>query len=168
MATAVSPLADHRRRALRALGVTPYGLRASFRSEPVRSADDDAREVVQAPIATHTCACVLVMPGDCGERERQLVERIMRVIGGVFADAARVDVTAGEVTMVPAARAYLAFGKAQAHALGRALPTDVMAAAEVLLLDAPDVLFTAAAKRRLWQAISGLRRLWRDAPERGG
>lgn len=157
-ATMPAPI-DHRRRVLRALGVTAYGLRVEFRAD----ADAGAGESTEA-----TATCVLVMPGDCGARERQRVEQVMQALGGLFAEAAQVEVMAGELPSVPAARAYLAFGTAQAHALGRTLSTDVMAAAEVLLLDAPDALATAAGKRRLWQAVSGLRRLWRDAPEHRG
>jgi len=169
-ATVPSPI-DHRRRVLRALGVTPYGLRARFRADAGESTDagnDNSASAPRAPAVEVTASCVLVMPGDCGVRERQRVERIMQALGGLFARAVRVEVTAGELPSVPSARAYLAFGTDQAHALGRALSTEVMAAAEVVLLDAPDALATAVGKRRLWQAVGGLRRLWRDAPEQRG
>lgn len=167
-ATMPSPI-DHRRRVLRALGVTPYGLRARFRADVGESTDADDRATSPGASAVDaTAACVLVMPGDCGARERQRVAQVMQALGGLFAEAVQVEVTAGELPSVPSARAYLAFGTDQAHALGRALSTEVMAAAEVVLLDAPDALATAAGKRRLWQAVGGLRRLWRDAPEQRG
>ncbi|HET7268740.1 MAG TPA: hypothetical protein VFJ15_11580 [Oleiagrimonas sp.] len=169
MVATVETLDDHRHRVLRALGVTPYGLRAPCRADESAPSAADAGAPTCAPAVDATSACVLVMPADCAKRERNLVEQIMCALGGVFAEAVRVEVTAGQLPSVPSARAYLAFGKAQAHALGRVLPADVMAVAEVLLVDAPDVLFDAAAKRRLWQAVSGLRRQWRDAPPgRGG
>ena len=60
---------------------------------------------------------------------------------------------------VPHAPAYLVFGQAQAHALGRALPAQVMRDAHIVLADAPaDILAQSVAKRRLWQALRTLRR----------
>ena len=60
---------------------------------------------------------------------------------------------------VPHAPAYLVFGQAQAHALGRALPASVMRDAHIVLADTPaEILAQANSKRRLWQALRTLRR----------
>jgi hypothetical protein len=68
-------------------------------------------------------------------------------------------VEASDTMRVPRAQAYLVFGEAQAHTLGRALPSDVMRDAHIVLADAPaDLLRQAAAKRRLWQALRSMRR----------
>jgi ABC-type branched-subunit amino acid transport system ATPase component len=76
----------------------------------------------------------------------------------------RVDVVDGAVRgTVPRAAAYLAFGAAQAQALGRALPAAVAGAAQVVLLDEPSAWFGASAKRRSWNALKALRRSLRAA-----
>ena len=74
--------------------------------------------------------------------------------------AARVRVPPGETELaVPRARAYLACGEAQAHALGRSLPMQATAQAQIVLVDEPaGLLGDAAAKRRLWIALRTLRR----------
>ena len=60
---------------------------------------------------------------------------------------------------VPHAPAYLVFGQAQAHALGRALPAKVMRDAHIVLADAPaDILARGSCKRSLWHALRSLRR----------
>ena len=60
---------------------------------------------------------------------------------------------------VPEALAYLVFGEAQAHALGRALPAAVMHQAQIVLADEPAWCWrSAGAKRRLWSALRSLRR----------
>jgi len=60
---------------------------------------------------------------------------------------------------VPEAQAYLVFGEAQAHALGRALPAAVMHQAQIVLADEPALVLTSAdAKRRLWNALRSVRR----------
>ena len=53
----------------------------------------------------------------------------------------------------------VAFGQAQAHALGRELPSAVLNAAQIVLADEPAVLLAGAAKRRLWTALRQLRRV---------
>lgn len=165
---AVNARTDHQLRVLRALGVTSYGLRAPFGS---KQAEPDIHEASPSiPMATSgdVPECVLVLPADCNARDRAQVQRVMQALGGVFAQAPQVDVVADELqTTPPSARAYLAFGETQARALGRSLSTDVMAQAEVLLLDTPEALFQPAGKRRLWQAIGGLRRHWRGMAEGG-
>jgi len=60
---------------------------------------------------------------------------------------------------VPPVRAYLVFGQAQAHALGRELPAAVMNQAQIVLADEPSqVLANGGGKRRLWTALRQLRR----------
>lgn len=162
MMATVNARTDHRQRLLRALGVTPYGLRARFR--PDQDGVDAGDAVLATPSTTSAdaSACVLILPGDCNARDRAHVQQIMQALGGVFAQAPQVDVDADQLqSSPPHARAYLAFGEAQARALGRSLPVDVMAQAEVLLLDVPGALRKADGKRRLWQAVGGLRRHWR-------
>ncbi len=144
----------HRERVLRALGVTPLGLRR-------RLASDHATPGAAA--ASHTC--VLVLPQQCDARQRALLDRIMRVFGPGFARASRVVVTAGELAPpLPPADAYLAFGPAQARALDQCAPGE----AEVLSLDPPAALFDAAGKRRLWEALRALLRRWSGTPVQAG
>jgi|SRR5699024_1733866 len=153
MHAAVPTPGRQRRRILRALDVTPYVLRAASPAAevPARTSADDA-----------TIACVLVLPENCSARQQRAVTGAMQALGDAFAQAPQVVVAGGELRdPAPPASAYLAFGDAQARALGRRLSADIMARAEVLLLDEPQVLLTGAGKRRLWQAVSGLRRHWR-------
>jgi hypothetical protein len=104
--------------------------------------------------------CVVLLPAACGARELDLLGRALTSGGAALARAARVRVQPGEVeTSVPHARAYLACGEAQAHALGRSLPMQVTAQAQIVLVDEPArLLGDAAAKRRLWIALRTLRR----------
>jgi hypothetical protein len=75
-----------------------------------------------------------------------------------------VSVRDGQLLEVPAADAYLVFGEAQAHALGRTLAAEVLQRAQIVLVDAlATVLTEPAAKRRLWTALRRLRR----APDSG-
>ena len=67
---------------------------------------------------------------------------------------------------VPAAKAYLVFGEAQAHALGRALPAAVMQRAQIVLADELALVLSradcqAAAVERFTQPAS------RAGPRRG-
>lgn len=163
MTNVVDTQADHRQRVLRALGVTLYGLRGRFRPDQGVTPADEAASMSMTAAADGAAACVLVLPGDCDARQRTQVEHIMQALGGVFAQAVQVGVAGGELTAeVPPAHAYLAFGEAQARALGRSLSSDAVNQAQVVLLDAPEALFDAAGKRRLWQAVGGLRRHWHD------
>lgn len=146
---AVSP--SHRVRVLRALGLTPWVRRATVAAPlPDREPVPDGAGV----------PCVVVLPEQCSVRELDLLGRALSAAGAWLARAARVRVKAGQlVTDVPMARAYLVFGEAQAHALGRALPAAAMNQALVVLADEPAlVLGSAAAKRRLWGALRSLRR----------
>ncbi|HEY0196991.1 MAG TPA: hypothetical protein VGC19_00445 [Rhodanobacter sp.] len=144
---------DHRARVLRALGVTPWVRRAA----PV-SAGIAVDERAVDPAAG--VACVVVLPQGCSTRELDLLGRALNACGAMLARAARVTVSAGQLQGdVPEARAYLVFGEAQAHALGRALPAATMHRAQIVLADEPAaVLTSAAAKRRLWNALRNVRR----------
>ncbi|WP_426688909.1 hypothetical protein [Rhodanobacter ginsengiterrae] len=105
-------------------------------------------------------ACVVVLPQGCGTRELDLIGRALNACGAVLARAARVIVQDGQLSDdVPEAQAYLVFGEAQAHALGRALPAAVMNQAQIVLADEPVLVLTRAdAKRRLWNALRSVRR----------
>ena len=140
-----------RARALRALGVTPWVRRAS-------AATPAATPI--APDLAAGVACVVVLPEGCSTRELDLLGRVLNACGATMARAARIRVVDGELAgEVPAARAYLAFGDAQAHALGRRLSAESMRRAEIVLADAlSTVLVGGAAKRRLWSALRNLRR----------
>jgi len=146
--------ADHRARVLRALGVTPWQRRAApaafTAGEPEYATADMAANV----------ACVVVLPQDCSARELDLVGRALNACGAALARAARVTVSGGQLAAgVPEAQAYLVFGEAQAHALGRALPAAVMHQAQIVLADEPALVLTSAdAKRRLWNALRSVRR----------
>jgi hypothetical protein len=150
----IAPVANvaHRDRLLRALGVTPWRLRAVAKApaEPV------AEAVAEVPMQG---GVVVVLPRGCAVRELDLIGRVLSAFGPQLARAARIEATDSDAMQVPHARAYLAFGQAQAHALGRALPADVMRDAHIVLADAPgEILGQAASKRRLWHALRSLRR----------
>ncbi|KGI78736.1 hypothetical protein [Oleiagrimonas soli] len=151
---------------LRALGVTPYRLRAPRGVEAV-PAEPSIIEAAVAPTATPRAAgatvpCVLLLPAGCPPRTLDLIGRSMHAFGADFARAPRFSVsTEGVLDTPPTARAYLAFGDAQARALGHVLDADVMHAAEIVLLDLPEALHAGASKRRLWLALKALRRRMR-------
>jgi len=147
--------ASHRDRLLRALGVTPWVRRA-----PAGSSAPAAESVPFAAASGSGVACVVVLPEACSTRELDLLGRAFNACGAALARAARVTVQAGQLAgNVPEARAYLVFGEAQAHALGRALPAAVMHKAQIVLADEPALVLTSAgAKRRLWSALRSLRR----------
>ena len=154
-APAAATDALHRVRVLRALGLTPWQRRSV--------ATDGAAPVVvndePAPFAANA-DCVVLLPANCGTRELDLLGRALNCAGAAVARAGRVRVVPGAAeTAVPQARAYLACGEAQAHALGRSLPMQVTAQAQIVLVDEPSrLLGDAAAKRRLWTALRTLRR----------
>lgn len=141
----------HRVRVLRALGLTPWVRRVAVAASALHR--DPVSDGSNVP-------CVVVLPEHCSVRELDLLGRALSAAGAWLARAARVRVKAGELAAdVPTARAYLVFGEAQAHALGRAMPAAVMNQALVVLADEPAlVLGDAAAKRRLWSALRSLRR----------
>ena len=147
------PAAAHRERVLHALGLTLWQRRSAPAAPP--------QEADEAPRAgTADADCVVLLPGACDARELDLLGRALTSGGAALARAARVRVQPGEAEIaVPKARAYLACGAAQAHALGRSLPMQVTAQAQIVLVDEPArLLGDAAAKRRLWIALRTLRR----------
>ena len=147
--------AGHRDRVLRALGMTPWvrrtepGLPAGIVESNPPTADAGAG-----------VACVVVLPGGCSTRELDLLGHALNGCGASLARAARVTVRGGQLAAdLPEARAYLVFGEAQAHALGRTLPAAAMHEAQIVLADEPALVLTSAgAKRRLWSALRSLRR----------
>lgn len=158
--------ASQRSRVLRALGVTPWVQRASRVASPA-----SAEPSMLMPDLAAGVACVVVLPEACSTRELDLLGRLLNACGATLARAARVRVVDGQLAAdVPQARAYLVFGEAQAHALGRALPAAAMHRAQIVLADElAQVLTGADAKRRLWSALRSLRRgLMAAAPAHAG
>jgi hypothetical protein len=144
--------AAHRTRVLRALGVVAWRRRAVAGAMESAAAVSVVGEVGSADV-------VIVLPPGCAVRELDLLGRALYALGPQLARAARIEASDSDAMQVPRAKAYLVFGQAQAHTLGRALPADVMRDAHIVLADAPAELLTqAAAKRRLWQALRGVRR----------
>jgi hypothetical protein len=138
---------------LRALGVTPWVRRAGV------APAEEAVEAAEAPVVP-AASCLVVLPEGCAARELDLLGRALAAYGAELARAGRVLVRDGRLDgAVPAVRAYLVFGQAQAHALGRELPAAVMNQAQIVLADEPQqVLASGAAKRGLWTALRQLRR----------
>lgn len=140
----------HRVRVLRALGVVAWRQREAVAAAPVAQA--------LPPEPSASAGVVVVLPPGCSVRELDLLGRALSAFGPLLARAPRIEARDEEM-QVPHAPAYLAFGQAQAHALGRALPAQVMRDAHIVLADAPaDILAQSGAKRRLWQALRSLRR----------
>lgn len=143
-----------RERLLKAMGVTPWRLRAAG---AVSVAEVEAANEVPFPVeGVH---CIVILPSGCSQRELDLVGRALRALGPSTGRAARLEVGSQGLGQVPVAAAYLVFGEEQARALGRDLPASVMSAAQIVLLDTPSALLTSgAAKRRLWNALRALGR----------
>lgn len=148
-----APAAAHRARVMQALGLTPWQRRQAP-GEPISPVDDSPRP------AGAQAECVVLLPAACDTRALDLLGRALNSAGAALARAARVRVQPGKAELaVPPARTYLACGEAQAHALGRSLPAQVTAQAQIVLVDEPArLLGEAAAKRRLWIALRTLRR----------
>lgn len=150
----------HRERALRALGITPWVRRnvaPTVVAEPVSQ---------DAPPAMAAGDCVVLLPAGCSPRELDLVGRALMSCGPVLARAPRIEVSNGRLPAAPEARAYLVFGEAQAHALGRELPAAALSRAHIVLADEPGgVLSSGAGKRRLWNALRSLRRALSSSSE---
>lgn len=150
-AVVASPV--HRARVLRALGVVPWR-----RRELTAASVEQASSVETQPLPA-SAGVVVVLPPGCSVRELDLLGRALSALGPQLARAPRVEASDGEAMQVPHAPAYLVFGQAQAHALGRVLPANVMRDAHIVLADAPsDLLMHASSKRRLWQVLRTLRR----------
>ena len=141
----------HRERVLRALGVTPWVRRVSGQPDVVAES--------AGPSAVSSGECVVLLPAGCSPRELDLVGRALMACGAALARAPRFEVSNGQLPSAPEARAYLVFGEAQAHALGRELPAAALSRAHIVLADEPaGILASAAGKRRLWNALRSLRR----------
>ncbi|HUH30255.1 MAG TPA: hypothetical protein VLZ55_02640 [Rhodanobacter sp.] len=150
--------AAHRVRVLRALGITPWTRRGPA-GEPADVVAIDGTAALPGEAAPGSSACVVVLREDSSTRELDLLGRALGACGAAVARAARVTVRGGQLPAVPAASAYLVFGEAQAHALGRSLPVEVLQRAQIVLVDdLAQVLAEAGAKRRLWGALRRLRR----------
>lgn len=149
----VAASSNQRERVLRALGITPW-----VRRVPAAAPADDAA-VEMAPMQAMAGDCVVVLPAGCSTRELDLVGRALMACSAVVARAPRIEVSEGRLPNPPQVRAYLVFGEAQAHALGRELPAAVLSRAHIVLADEPSsVLASGASKRRLWNALRSLRR----------
>ena len=148
-------LDTRRRQVLQAMGITPWVRR-------VREADAPAEvSPVEVPaIGEAVARCIVVLPAQLPARTMDVLGRALHAAGAGVARAGRILVADGQPqSPVPHAPAYLVFGQAQAHALGRELPAAVMSQAHIALVDAPEALFAGAqGKRRLWAALRQLRR----------
>jgi hypothetical protein len=147
----------HRARLLRALGVTPWVRRQSF-ADPIPAAFDTNVAVAEAQGAVGDS--IVVLPAGCPVALLDLLGRAFSAYGPSLARAARIEVGVdGQLGHVPEARAYLVFGQAQAHALGRVLPAVVLNRAQIVLADEPhEIRASGEGKRRLWNALRSLRR----------
>lgn len=153
--SAASVRMEHRARVLGALGVTPWRRRTVPLVEDTPAAE--ATVAVAAPALP--ADCVVLVPAGCAPRELDRLGRACCAYGAELARAARIEVGDAALAAVPPARAYLVFGEAQAHALGRVLSAEALQQAHIVLADAPvEALSGAAGKRRLWSALRGLRR----------
>lgn len=154
MVVSAQGASTHRGRVLRALGITPWARRHEASPPAAAAMTGDLPAV-----ATGTGECVVLLPAGCSPRELDLVGRALMSCGPALARAPRIEVSNGHLAKAPEARAYLVFGEAQAHALGRELPAAVLSRAHIVLADEPSgVLSSGAGKRRLWNALRSLRR----------
>lgn len=151
----------HRERVLRALGITPW-----VRRDAPPALVEAAPEPATLAMPMSSGDCVVVLPAGCPPRELDLLGRALLSAGARVARAPRIEVTQGELSVAPEARAYLVLGEAQAHALGRVLPAATLASAHIVLADEPaSVLASGASKRRLWNALRNLRRALAQSSE---
>lgn len=152
---AVVASSAHRARVLRVLGVVAWRKRELGAAESMAK----ATTLAEPQSMPATAGVVVVVPPRCAVRELDLLGRALSAFGPQLARAPRIEAVDGETMQVPHAPAYLVFGQAQAHALGRALPANVMRDAHIVLADAPsEILAQASSKRRLWLALRTLRR----------
>lgn len=157
MSTSAFSHDPHRARLLRALGVTPWVRRQPFATEMPTAFD------MQGGMAESDAApgdSIVLLPAGCPAALLDLLGRAFSAYGPSLARAARIEVGAdGQLAHVPEARAYLVFGQAQAHALGRVLPAVVLNSAQIVLADEPhEIRASGEGKRRLWNALRSLRR----------
>jgi len=146
-------IAARRERLLRVMGVTPWRLRVG----DVAPADD-IQPSNEAGVGENV-GCVVVLPAGSSARELDLLGKALRAFGPVTGRAPRLEVGERGLGHVPVAGAYLVFGEAQAHALGRDLSAAALGAAQIVLVDPPSaILADPAAKRRLWNGLRALGR----------
>lgn len=147
----------HRERLLRALGVTPWVRRRQFTTGMPTASDT---EETVAGLHASPGDSIVLLPAGCPVALLDLLGRAFSAYGPSLARAARIEVGAdGQLGQVPEARAYLVFGQAQAHALGRVLPAAVLNRAQIVLADEPhEIRANGEGKRRLWNALRSLRR----------
>jgi len=158
MSSSVLSHDPHRARLLRALGVTPWVRRQPFADPMIPGAFDTSETVAEAQGMPGDS--IVVLPAGCPVALLDLLGRAFSAYGPSLARAARIEVGPdGQLGHVPEARAYLVFGQAQAHALGRVLPAAVLNRAQIVLADEPhEIRANGAGKRRLWNALRSLRR----------
>ncbi|MBU6249410.1 MAG: hypothetical protein KGN77_16875 [Xanthomonadaceae bacterium] len=144
------------------MGISPWVRRHPSTGVPAE-APVGSPAAVEAPAAR----CIVVLPAQLPPRTLDLLGRAFHAAGAGIARAGRILVADGKPqSPVPHAPAYLIFGQAQAHALGRELPAPVMDRAHIALVESPETIITGAeGKRRLWAALRQLRRAL--AAERG-
>jgi hypothetical protein len=146
-------IAERRERLLKVMGVTPWRLRVGD-----AAAVDDVQPANEVGVGEHV-GCVVILPAGSSTRELDLLGKALRAFGAVTGRAARIEVGEHGLGQVPVAAAYLVFGDAQAHALGRHLSAAALSAAQIVLVDPPSaVLADPAAKRRLWNGLRALGR----------
>lgn len=146
----------HRARLLRALGVTPWVRRAMPLDASPAGLSPEPLEKAEEAAPGH---CAILLPAGCDPRSLDLLGRALTAFGPSVARAARIEVRDGKLAAPPLARAYLVFGEAQAHALGRELPATLLQQAHIVLADEPAAIHASGAgKRRLWNALRSLRR----------
>lgn len=144
---------------LRALGLTPYRLRAV--AAPAAAEVAPAAFFATAP-ADARVAVVLPAAALEAPRQRALVEAALAWLGLGPDDVAWLPVRDGALAAPPQLPAYLVFGEAQA--LGRELPAAAQAQATIALADTPaELLAQPARKRELWRALKTLRRALRGS-----
>ena len=155
--------ADRRHRVLQAMGISPWVRRRSAAGGP-DAAPVESSAAIEAPAAR----CIVVLPAQLSPRTMDLLGRALHAAGAGIARAGRILVADGKPqSPVPHAPAYLVFGQAQAHALGRELPAPVMGRAHIALVESPETILAGAeGKRCLWAALRQLRRALAD--DRGG
>lgn len=143
MATVAAQRLDSQRiRCLTAMGLRPWVLR-------------------DAPVQADQPRCVVIVAATLAEaRQRQLVECAVACLGLPDGAVMRATARDGRLTAgVPATPAYLAFGSAQAQALGAALTADQRERACIALTDEPaQLLDEPYRKRGLWLALKAVRR----------
>ena len=155
--------ADRRHRVLQAMGIAPW-----VRRHPSTGGSAEAPVGLPATVEAPAARCIVVLPAQLPPRTLDLLGRALHAAGAGVARAGRILVADGEPqSPVPHAPAYLVFGQAQAHALGRELPAPVMRHAHIVMVESPEAILAGAeGKRRLWAALRQLRRALAD--DRGG